>query len=101
MWTKLQGVKSWVALAIQVPTRLWLGGVWSVQRNATLIQNLLGQVKAAAQRVPLLLCSDGFAAYPKEIRRTFREPQRTGKPGRPAQKRGQSPRQEYLAPAAV
>jgi len=83
MWTKLQGIKSWMALAIQVPTRLWLGGVWSVQRNATLVQNLLEQVKAAAQQAPLLLCSDGFAAYPKEIQRTFREPQRTGKKGRP------------------
>jgi len=83
MRVRTQGGVGWLATAMQVSTRLWLGGVWGVQRSATLVRGLLAKVKAAARCAALLVCTDGFAAYGKEIRRVFREPERTGQAGRP------------------
>jgi len=73
----------WLATAMQVSTRLWLGGVCGVERSRILVRNLLAKVKAAACGAVLLFCTDGFAAYPKEARRAFREPEPTGGSGRP------------------
>ena len=80
---KVQGHILWLAMAIQVPTRLWLGGVLSASRNARLIDALIQQVRRCALCRPLLFCVDGFSAYVGSIRRVFREPIRTGQPGRP------------------
>jgi hypothetical protein len=64
----------WMALAMDVTTRLWLAGTVSQHRDRTLIDLLLQQVRACCQVVHgLLLCTDGFAAYPKSIARAFRE----------------------------
>lgn len=73
----------WLAMAMQVSTRLWLGGVCGLERSGVLVRNLLAKVKAAARCAMLLLCTDGWAAYPTEARRIFREPERTGRLGRP------------------
>jgi len=43
----------------------------------------VAQVRAAAQRLAILVCVDGLAGYPGAFRRGFRTPERTGKPGRP------------------
>jgi transposase-like protein len=80
---KVQGHILWLAMAIQVPTRLWLGGVLSVSRNTRLIDALIRQVRRCALCRPLLFCVDGFSAYVGSIRRVFREPIRTGQPRRP------------------
>jgi transposase-like protein len=74
----------WMALAIAVPTRLWLGGVISPHRDKTLIQRLVGTVKAQALCRPLLLVTDGLSTYVNAWQRAFRTPVRTGKRGRPA-----------------
>lgn len=64
----------WIALAIDVTTRLWLAGVVSQHRDHTLIDRLFQQVRACCQFVQgLLVCTDGFAAYSKSIGRVFRE----------------------------
>jgi len=64
----------WIALAMDVTTRLWLGGVVSQQRDRRLIDRLFQHVRACCQFMyALLVCTDGFAAYPKSIVRTFRE----------------------------
>ena len=64
----------WLALAMDVTTRLWLAGAVSQQRDHCLIDRLFQQVRACYQRVQgLLVCTDGFAAYPKSIVRAFRE----------------------------
>ena len=63
-------------------TRLWLAGEVSEQRNLGLIRRLLNRVRRAARR-PLLICTDGFRAYPRAIREAFRDALPTGKPGRP------------------
>ncbi len=74
----------WMALAICVPTRLWLGGVVSPRRDRALIGALAAKVKACARFAPLLLVSDGFSAYVSAWRKAFRTPLRTGRRGRPA-----------------
>jgi transposase-like protein/IS1 family transposase len=80
---KQQGKISWMALAMSVGTRLWLAGEVSEQRNLGLVRHLLGRVRRCATHAPLLFCTDGFRAYPRAIRETFRDPLPTGKPGRP------------------
>ena len=63
---------AWVAMAIMVPTRLWLGGVVSPSRDHHLTDELLRLVRACCLRLSaLLICCDGFAAYPKSIARAF------------------------------
>ena len=80
---KQQGKISWMALAMSVGTRLWLAGEVSEQRNLGLIRRLLNRVRRCAARRPLLICTDGFRAYPRAIREAFRDALPTGKPGRP------------------
>ncbi len=74
----------WIALAMDVTTRLWLAGTVSQRRDRLLIDLLLQQVRACCQFVHgLLVCTDGFAAYPKSIVRAFREKVKTqAGPGR-------------------
>lgn len=80
---KVQGSILWVAMAIQVQTRLWLGGALSGQRNQALITGLMLQVRACALCRPLLFCVDGFIAYVGVIQQVFRELMLTGQKGRP------------------
>jgi transposase-like protein/IS1 family transposase len=65
---------AWMGLAMMVPTRLWLAGTVSLSRDKGLAETLLQQVRRAAQSLrPLLVLTDGWAAYPGSIRRAFRE----------------------------
>ncbi len=73
----------WVAMAIQVQTRLWLGGVVAKQRDFTLIKLLIEKVRACALCRPMLFCTDGFSAYIRAIQEVFREAVPTGQLGRP------------------
>ena len=80
---KKQGGIVWMALAMMVTTRLWLGGEVSAQRDMTLIRRLSERVRRCAARRPLLICTDGLVSYIRAIRETFRDPVQTGKGGRP------------------
>jgi transposase-like protein len=83
LWVKLQGLKAWMAMAVQVSTRLWLGGVLSAQRDRALISALIQKVRACALPRPLLVCVDGLATYVNAVRRVFRDPlPRNGQTGR-------------------
>lgn len=73
-WVKLQGLKVWMAMALQVSTRLWLGGVISPHRDRSLISALVGTIRACALPRPLLIGVDGLATYVKAIRQVFRDP---------------------------
>ncbi len=78
-----QGRVVWVAMAMQVATRLWLGGVVSPRRDGALIARLCALVRACALPAPLLVLVDGFAAYVRQVRRMARSPEpRAGKRGR-------------------
>jgi transposase-like protein len=80
---KKQGGIVWIALAIMVKTRLWLGGEVSEQRDLALIRRLIERVRRCAAHRPLLLCTDGLVSYIRAIRETFRDPVPTGQGGRP------------------
>jgi hypothetical protein len=80
---RTQGGTIWMALAMMVSTRLWLGGVVSPRRDKKLIRQLAEQIRAVALCRPLLLAVDGLASYVKAFRLAFRTPVREGKPGRP------------------
>jgi IS1 family transposase len=69
---------------MMVSTRLWLGGVVQVRRDRQLADRLLSQVRACCQPLcALLVCTDGWSAYPNSIRRAFREKvKKTPGPGR-------------------
>jgi transposase-like protein len=78
-----QGGVAWLAMAMVVTTRLWLGGAVSPRRDGALIARLCALVKACALPAPLLVCVDGFAAYVRQIRRMARSPlPRDGQRGR-------------------
>jgi hypothetical protein len=65
---------AWMGLAMMVSTRLWLAGTVSVTRDKGLADALMQQVRRSAQTLrPLLVLTDGWAAYPGSIRRAFRE----------------------------
>jgi transposase-like protein len=75
---KIQGAILWMAMALQVSTRLWLGGVLDTSRNTKLLMALLEKVRRCALCRPLLFCVDGCQTYLGAIRRVFREPIPTG-----------------------
>jgi len=80
---KILGGVIWVAMAMMVPTRLWLGGVISRHRDQGLIQSLADQIRGVALCRPLLLAMDGLASYVSAFQRAFRSPvPRWGQPGR-------------------
>jgi transposase-like protein len=84
LYAKRQGGRSWVAMAMAVPSRLWLGGALSPARNMALIQRLVDMVRVAWRPgTALLICVDGLASYVGAFWRAFREKVMTGKRGRP------------------
>jgi transposase-like protein len=83
LWVKVVGGKVWMALAVAVPFRLWLGGEVSAQRDLPLITRLVQRVRACATSSCLLVCVDGLASYVTAFVRAFRTPVHTGRRGRP------------------
>ena len=83
LWVKLVGQRVWMALALAVPSRLWLGGAISPRRDLVLITGLVRQVHACARHLDLLVCVDGLASYVTAFLRVFRTPVYTGWRGRP------------------
>lgn len=72
---KAQGQVLWVAMALCVRTRLWLGATVSGTRDRALIRGLLKRVKRCASALGggILFCMDGLASYPTMIKEVFRE----------------------------
>jgi hypothetical protein len=92
----------WMALALMVRTRLWLGGEVSCHRDTSLITRLVERVRACATKsrakAPLLFCTDGLCTYGlctyglctyglctyvSAVRQVFRDPVRRALTGRP------------------
>jgi transposase-like protein len=80
---QMQKVVVWLAMALQVSTRLWLGATLSTHRDETLLAELMQRVRACALCRPMLFCVDGFRAYLGAIQTVFREPVPTHPMGRP------------------
>lgn len=77
--------KAWMATAMAVFPRLFLGGSVSQTRDTHLIRSVVQQVYRACGGVKqaLLFCVDGLAAYPKAILKTFYTKELDGTVGRP------------------
>ena len=80
---RIVGGVVWLASALSVTSRLWLGGVVQIRRDHGLVRVLLERVRACGALDTLLLCTDGLSSYPKQALMVFSEPIRTGKRGRP------------------
>jgi transposase-like protein len=80
---RIVGGVAWLASALAVPSRLWLGGVVSATRDGALIRALLERVRACGPVHAVLLCTDGLVSYPSQALRLFRTAARTGRRGRP------------------
>src|SRR3954454_10948363 len=83
LYAKVVGRRLWMAMAMAVPSRLWLGGVISEHRDLSLITAVVQMVRRAAKATAFLVCVDGLASYVTAFTRAFRNPVRTGQAGRP------------------
>jgi transposase-like protein len=79
---KLQGQVVWLAMALAVSSRLWLGAVVGASRDRPLLRGIADWVRAWSVPGPLLVVVDGLAGYVAAFRRAFRSPQ-PGPKGRP------------------
>jgi hypothetical protein len=78
---KTQASVLWLAMALMVSTRLWLGGAVSAHRDRSLIERLVALVAGCASFGPLLVVTDGLTTYIDVVRKAFRTRQ-TGTGGR-------------------
>jgi transposase-like protein len=83
LWVKLVGRRVWMAMALAVPSRLWLGGAISAHRDLALITTLMQLVRSCARTLAILVCVDGLASYVTAVLRVFRHPVYTKRRGRP------------------
>ena len=84
LWVKVLGRRLWMAMALAVPSRLWLGGVVSRHRDGRLIAAVVRMVRSCARSLAILVCVDGLASYVRAFVQGFRRKQpREGRPGRP------------------
>jgi transposase-like protein len=82
LYVKMVGRKLWMAMALAVPSRLWLGGVLSPRRDQALIDTLVGMVRSCVRSLAILVCVDGLASYVSAFVRGFRH-KIQGPAGRP------------------
>jgi hypothetical protein len=83
-YARCVGGRCWMAMAMAVPYRLWLGGVVSPVRNLHLIQRLVDMVRLAwLPGTAWLIGVDGLSSSVTAFGRAFREKVRTGRRGRP------------------
>lgn len=75
----------WMAMALCVRSRLWLGGVVSSRRDKSLARKIAQKVRACSRTGALLVLTDGWPAYKDAFLRAFRLPVYTGKRGQPRQ----------------
>jgi len=68
----------WMAMALCVSTRLWLGGVVQASRDKHLARALARLVHACARCAPLLFVTDGWVAYREAFHKAFRTKLYTG-----------------------
>jgi len=80
---KIQKGILWVAMAIAVPYRLWLGALTSPTRDTGLVRALIALVHLCALPLPVLIAVDGFRAYIGVIEKAFRQSVKRHRLGRP------------------
>ena len=81
---KTQRGTIWMALAMMVSTRFWLGGAVGTKRDKHLLRQLANDIRGWALCRPLLLAVDGWTAYIDAFQKAFRyRVKATSGPGRP------------------
>lgn len=83
LWVKIVGGRVWMAMALAIPFRLWLGGVISPNRDLVLITKVAQMVRACAGSLAILVCVDGLVSYVTAFLKVFRNPIRSRRRGRP------------------
>src|SRR5262245_5271551 len=84
LWVKVLGRRLWMAMALAVPSRLWLGGAVSRRRDGRLIAAVVRMVRSCASTLAMLVCVDGLASYVTAFVKGFRHKlPRHGRTGRP------------------
>ena len=73
----------WLASAMEVRSRLWLGSVISRHRDGQLIGQLLIRVRSCGPMEKILLVTDGLSSYKSQALKLFRKPLHNGEVGRP------------------
>ena len=73
----------WLASAMEVSSRLWLGSVISRHRDGQLIGGLLVRVRRCGPMEKILLVTDGLSSYKSQALKLFRKPLHNGEVGRP------------------
>ena len=71
---KAVGGVYWLASAMEVKSRLWLGSVISHNRDEQLIGGLLIRVRRCGPVEKILLVTDGLASYASQALKVFRKP---------------------------
>jgi hypothetical protein len=80
---KAVGGVFWLASAMEVRSRLWLGSVIGQHRDGRLIGGLLIRVRRCGPVEKILLVTDGLSSYKSQALKIFREALHAGKVGRP------------------
>lgn len=85
---KKPGGVVWIAMALAVASRLWLGAVVQVHRDGALAERLARLVRrCVVPGAPLVWSVDGWAPYVTAILRVFRDRVPSGGRGRPSLRR--------------
>jgi len=61
-WVQLGRRRVWMALALAVPSRLWLGGVISAHRALPLSPTRVPLMRSCARPLAIRVCGDGLAS---------------------------------------
>jgi transposase-like protein len=80
---RVRGGTAWVAVALDVGSRLWLASAVARRRDGLLVHLLLRWTLVALAGRAFLLAVDGFASYVTAARAIIRVPEQTGRRGRP------------------
>jgi len=83
LWIKRVGGKLWLAMAVCVPSRLWLEGVLSEKRDRSLARAVVGLIRSCGRSLSLLVTTDGWKPYKDALLKGFRFAVKTGRRGRP------------------
>lgn len=84
MWMRMQRQVMWVAMAVAVGSRLWLGAVCRPKRDKKLAEQILTCVYNWAKPLALVIAFDGWNVYFDLCLKIFSEPFYTRRGGRPA-----------------
>ena len=82
LWVKLVEQTVWLAMALAVLSRLWVGGGISPHRERARITRVIEVVWACAKHLDILVCVEGLRSDVTAVLQVGRSPLRTDRPER-------------------